>query len=175
MSKSNIKVPTTGEKITYKNNKLVVPDNPIIPYIEGDGIGVDITPVMLNVIDAAVEKAYDGKRKISWMEIYCGEKSVKIYGNDEWLPDESRTSIYETLQEAFEWFIEDMKASDKENDIVLNNIFGFCPQLKENLDPDACQAIINDLIRIGKADGNYDEREQKWAEILSAELGVSAS
>ena len=88
MSKSNIKVPTTGEKITYKNNKLVVPDNPIIPYIEGDGIGVDITPVMLNVIDAAVEKAYDGKRKISWMEIYCGEKSVKIYGNDEWLPDE---------------------------------------------------------------------------------------
>ena len=89
MSKSNIKVPATGEKITYKNNKLVVPDNPIIPYIEGDGIGVDITPVMLNVIDAAVEKAYDGKRKISWMEIYCGEKSVKIYGNDEWLPDET--------------------------------------------------------------------------------------
>ena len=89
MSKSNIKVPTTGEKITYKNNKLVVPDNPIIPYIEGDGIGVDITPVMLNVIDAAVEKAYDGKRKISWMEIFCGEKSVEIYGNDEWLPDET--------------------------------------------------------------------------------------
>ena len=89
MSKSNIKVPATGEKITYKNNKLVVPDNPIIPYIEGDGIGVDITPVMLNVIDAAVEKAYDGKRKISWMEIYCGEKSVKIYGDDEWLPDET--------------------------------------------------------------------------------------
>jgi len=89
MSKSNIKVPATGEKITYKNNKLVVPDNPIIPYIEGDGIGVDITPVMLNVIDAAVEKAYDGKRKISWMEIYCGEKSVKIYGNDEWMPDET--------------------------------------------------------------------------------------
>ena len=89
MSKSNIKVPATGEKITYKNNKLVVPDNPIIPYIEGDGIGVDITPVMLNVIDAAVEKAYDGKSKISWMEIYCGEKSVKIYGDDEWLPDET--------------------------------------------------------------------------------------
>ena len=89
MSKSNIKIPATGEKITYKNNKLVVPDNPIIPYIEGDGIGVDITPVMLNVIDAAVEKAYSGKRKISWMEIYCGEKSVKIYGDDEWLPDET--------------------------------------------------------------------------------------
>ena len=80
MSKSKIKVPNKGEKITYKNNKLVVPDNPIIPYIEGDGIGVDITPVMLDVINAAVEKAYDGKRKISWMEIYCGEKSVEIYG-----------------------------------------------------------------------------------------------
>ena len=89
MSKSNIKIPATGEKITYRDNKLVVPDNPIIPYIEGDGIGADITPVMLNVIDAAVEKAYDGKRKISWMEIYCGEKSVKIYGDDEWLPDET--------------------------------------------------------------------------------------
>ena len=60
MSKSKIKVPSKGEKITYKNNKLVVPDNPIIPFIEGDGIGVDITPVMLDVINAAVEKAYDG-------------------------------------------------------------------------------------------------------------------
>lgn len=89
MSKSKIKVPTKGEQITYKNNKLVVPDNPIIPYIEGDGIGVDITPVMLNVINAAVTKAYEGKREISWMEIYCGEKSVELYGNDEWLPDET--------------------------------------------------------------------------------------
>ena len=103
------------------------------------------------------------------------EKKEIFVALSEWLPDESRTSIYAILQEAFEWFIEDMKASDKENDIVLNHIFGFCPQLKENLDQDACQAIINDLIRIGKADGNYDEREQKWAEILSAELGVSAS
>ena len=89
MSKSKIKVPTKGEQITYKNNKLVVPDNPIIPYIEGDGIGVDITPVMLDVINAAVAKAYEGKREISWMEIYCGEKSVELYGNDEWLPDET--------------------------------------------------------------------------------------
>lgn len=89
MSKSKIKAPTKGKQITYKNNKLVVPDNPIIPYIEGDGIGVDITPVMLNVINAAVTKAYEGKREISWMEIYCGEKSVELYGNDEWLPDET--------------------------------------------------------------------------------------
>tara|TARA_B000000609_G_scaffold49546_1_gene36270 strand:+ start:215 stop:1474 length:1260 start_codon:yes stop_codon:yes gene_type:complete len=89
MSKSKIKVPSKGEKITYKNNKLVVPDNPIIPFIEGDGIGVDITPVMLDVINAAVEKAYDGKREISWMEIYCGEKSVEVYGDNEWLPEET--------------------------------------------------------------------------------------
>ena len=89
MSKSKIKVPSKGEKITYKNNKLVVPDNPIIPFIEGDGIGVDITPVMLDVINAAVEKAYDGKREISWMEIYCGEKSVEVYGENEWLPEET--------------------------------------------------------------------------------------
>ena len=82
MSKSKIKVPSKGEKITYKNNKLVVPNNPIIPFIEGDGIGVDITPVMLDVINAAVEKAYDGKREISWMEIYCGEKSVEVYGEN---------------------------------------------------------------------------------------------
>lgn len=89
MSKSKIKVPSKGEKITYKNNKLVVPDNPIIPFIVGDGIGVDITPVMLDVINAAVEKAYDGKREISWMEIYCGEKSVEVYGDNEWLPEET--------------------------------------------------------------------------------------
>ena len=89
MSKSKIKVPSKGEKITYKNNKLVVPNNPIIPFIEGDGIGVDITPVMLDVINAAVEKAYDGKREISWMEIYCGEKSVEVYGDNEWLPEET--------------------------------------------------------------------------------------
>ena len=89
MSKSKIKVPSKGEKITYKNNKLVVPDNPIIPFIEGDGIGVDITPVMLDVINAAVEKAYDGKREISWMEIYCGEQSVEVYGDNEWLPEET--------------------------------------------------------------------------------------
>jgi hypothetical protein len=66
-----------------------VPDNPIIPFIEGDGIGVDITPVMIKVIDAAVEKAYGGKKKIHWMEVYAGEKSTQLYGPDEWLPKET--------------------------------------------------------------------------------------
>ncbi|MFZ9346078.1 MAG: NADP-dependent isocitrate dehydrogenase [Burkholderiaceae bacterium] len=85
-----IKVPTTGQKITVRPDfSLHVPDQPIVPYIEGDGTGVDITPVMIKVVDAAVAKAYGGKRKISWMEIYCGEKSTKVYGPDVWLPDET--------------------------------------------------------------------------------------
>ncbi|AJP58528.1 NADP-dependent isocitrate dehydrogenase [Pandoraea vervacti] len=89
MSYQHIKIPA-GEKITVnKDSSLNVPDHPIIPYIEGDGTGVDITPVMLRVVDAAVEKAYGGKRKISWMEIYAGEKSTRVYGPDVWLPDET--------------------------------------------------------------------------------------
>ncbi|WP_011298902.1 NADP-dependent isocitrate dehydrogenase [Cupriavidus necator] len=85
----HIKVPA-GEKITVNQDfSLNVPDTPIIPYIEGDGTGLDITPVMIKVVDAAVEKAYAGKRKISWMEIYAGEKSTKVYGPDVWLPDET--------------------------------------------------------------------------------------
>ena len=89
MSSSKIIVPPIGEKISYKNNQLVVPDNPIIPFIEGDGIGVDITPVMIDVVNAAVKSAYKGKREIIWMEIFCGEKAVEIYGNDEWMPQET--------------------------------------------------------------------------------------
>ena len=89
MSYQHIKVPA-GEKITVnKDFSLNVPDNPIIPYIEGDGTGVDITPVMLKVVDAAVAKAYGEKRKIHWMEIYAGEKSTRVYGPDVWLPDET--------------------------------------------------------------------------------------
>ncbi|MRG21949.1 NADP-dependent isocitrate dehydrogenase, partial [Escherichia coli] len=65
------------------------PNNPIIPYIEGDGIGIDVTPAMLKVVDAAVKKAYNGERKISWMEVYTGEKSTQIYGKDVWLPEET--------------------------------------------------------------------------------------
>ena len=89
-SYQHVKVPTGGEKITVnKDYSLNVPDHPIIPYIEGDGTGFDITPVMLKVVDAAVAKAYGGKRKIHWMEIYAGEKSTKLYGPDVWLPDET--------------------------------------------------------------------------------------
>jgi len=86
----HIKVPTDGQKISVNPDySLNVPDNPIIPYIEGDGTGVDISPVMIKVIDAAVKKSYGGKRKISWMEIFAGEKSTMVYGPDVWLPEET--------------------------------------------------------------------------------------
>jgi len=86
----HIKIPSDGEKITVNPDfSLQVPDNPIIPYIVGDGTGVDITPVMLRVVDAAVQKAYAGKRRIHWMEIYAGEKSTRVYGPDVWLPEET--------------------------------------------------------------------------------------
>ena len=91
---SKIVRPNRGEKITVNADfSLNVPDEPIIPYIEGDGTGVDISPVMIKVVDAAVEKAYGGKRKIAWMEIYCGEKSTKVYGPDVWLPEETLEAL----------------------------------------------------------------------------------
>ena len=94
MAFDKIQVPANGEKITVnEDNSLNVPANPIIPYIEGDGIGVDITPVMKKVVDAAVEKAYGGERQIAWMEIYAGEKSTRIYGEGEWLPEESFEAV----------------------------------------------------------------------------------
>ena len=90
----HITAPASGQKITLnKDNSLNVPDHPIVPYIEGDGTGVDITPTMLKVVDAAVAKAYGGKRKIAWMEIYAGEKAVKVYGNDNWLPEETVQTV----------------------------------------------------------------------------------
>ena len=90
----HVHVPDQGEKITVNNKgNLNVPNQPIIPYIEGDGIGVDITPVMKNVIDAAVEKAYKGKHKLAWMEIYAGKKATKMYGKNIWLPDETLEAI----------------------------------------------------------------------------------
>lgn len=92
---SKVVVPVEGKKITLDNGKLVVPNNPIIPYIEGDGIGVDVTPAMIKVVDAAVAKAYAGEKKISWMEIYTGEKSTQIYGEDHWLPMETLDFIRE--------------------------------------------------------------------------------
>ena len=78
-----------GDRIRLAGGKLSVPDKPIVPFIEGDGTGVDITPVMIRVVDAAVAKAYGGKRKIHWMEIYAGEKATQVYGADVWLPDET--------------------------------------------------------------------------------------
>ena len=86
----HIKVPEGGQKISVNPDfSLNVPHNPIIPYIEGDGTGFDITPVMIKVVDAAVEKSYGGQRKIHWMEIYAGEKSTRVYGPDVWLPEET--------------------------------------------------------------------------------------
>ena len=82
----HIKIPAAGQKIVPGQP---IPDQPIIPFIEGDGIGVDITPVMIRVIDAAVAKAYGGQRKIHWMEVYAGEKATRLYGPDEWLPQET--------------------------------------------------------------------------------------
>lgn len=96
---SKIIKPATGEKITVNaDNSLNVPNNPIIPFIEGDGIGFDITPPMIKVVDAAVNKAYNGTRKISWMEVYAGEKAVKVYGKDQdgkdtWLPAETMQAV----------------------------------------------------------------------------------
>ncbi|WP_312961136.1 NADP-dependent isocitrate dehydrogenase [Stutzerimonas nitrititolerans] len=90
MGYQKIQVPADGDKITVNaDHTLNVPDNPIIPYIEGDGIGVDISPVMIKVVDAAVDKAYGGKRKIAWMEIYAGEKATQVYDQDTWLPKET--------------------------------------------------------------------------------------
>jgi isocitrate dehydrogenase len=92
----HIKVPSQGKKITVNPDfSLSVPDNPIVPFIEGDGTGVDITPVMIKVVDAAVAKAYGGRRKIAWMELYAGEKATKVYGPDVWLPDETLAALRE--------------------------------------------------------------------------------
>ncbi|MDH5513221.1 MAG: isocitrate/isopropylmalate family dehydrogenase, partial [Gammaproteobacteria bacterium] len=95
MAFTHIKVPG-GERITVnKDYSLNVPDKPIVPFIEGDGIGRDITPVMRQVVDAAVARAYGGKRAIAWMEVYAGEKAVATYGNDTWLPEETFSAVRE--------------------------------------------------------------------------------
>ncbi|HIP95473.1 MAG TPA: NADP-dependent isocitrate dehydrogenase, partial [Leucothrix sp.] len=96
MDYQHIEIPNTGEKITLNDDySLNVPDQPIIPYIEGDGIGVDISPVMKKVIDAAVDKAYNGGKQIQWMEIYAGEKATKVYGSDVWMPEETMDALKE--------------------------------------------------------------------------------
>ncbi|MCU7494468.1 MAG: isocitrate dehydrogenase (NADP(+)) [Ignavibacteria bacterium] len=91
----NISVPDEGSKITIQDDRLVVPDNPVIPFIEGDGTGPDIWKASRLVFDAAVEKAYKGKRKISWMEVFAGDKATGIYGKDQWLPKETIKAIGE--------------------------------------------------------------------------------
>ena len=93
-SYQHITVPAVGQKITVNADmSLNVPNHPIIPYIEGDGTGMDITPVMLKVVDAAVEKVYGGQRKIQWMEVFAGEKATRIYGPDVWLPEETLQAV----------------------------------------------------------------------------------
>lgn len=98
MGYQHIKLPQSGEKISVNSDQsLKVPNQPIIPFIEGDGIGIDVTPAMIKTIDAAVQKAYGDDRKISWMEIFAGEKATHVYGNDEWLPSETLEAIKEFI------------------------------------------------------------------------------
>ncbi len=98
MSYQKIQVPATGEKITMDSDGVLqVPDHPVLPFIEGDGTGADLTRAAMIVWDAAVEKAYGGKRKVSWMEVYAGEKANDVYGEPVWLPDETLTAIKEYL------------------------------------------------------------------------------
>lgn len=93
-SYQHIQIPPQGQKITVNADmSLNVPHQPIIPFIEGDGTGMDITPVMLKVVDAAVAKSYGGQRKIHWMEVYAGEKATKVYGPDVWLPEETLHAV----------------------------------------------------------------------------------
>lgn len=96
MAYQHIQIPADGEKIKINaEGGLQVPNKPIIPFIEGDGIGADITPVMKKVVDSAVQKAYSGERQIAWTEIYAGEKSTKVYGDNEWLPQETLDALQE--------------------------------------------------------------------------------
>jgi isocitrate dehydrogenase len=91
---THIQIPAAGKKITVNaDNTLNVPDTPIIPFIEGDGTGVDITPAMRRVVDAAVAKAYGGNKQIAWMEVFAGEKATRVYGADQWMPDETVQAV----------------------------------------------------------------------------------
>ena len=92
-----VTVPTDGNRITIENDELKIPDNPIIPFIRGDGIGIDIWPATQKVLDAAVEKAYGGKKKIAWMKIYAGDEAVERYGEGVYLPDDTLNAIKEFI------------------------------------------------------------------------------
>ncbi len=97
MAYQNIQVPTGGEKIRIENGRLIVPDNPYLVFIEGDGTGPDIWAAAHRVLEAAVEKAYGGQRRIVWVEAYAGEKAVRVYGENVWLPDETLDAFREFL------------------------------------------------------------------------------
>ena len=91
---NKIIIPSSGEQIQINSDKsLEIPNNPIIPFIEGDGIGVDITPVMMEVVDQVNKKAYQNTKKINWVEVYAGEKAASIYGDDNYLPDETLDAL----------------------------------------------------------------------------------
>ena len=90
-------LPSNGEKVKMIDNKLSVPDNPIVPFIEGDGIGSDIWKSSVKVFNSAVEKAYSGNKKIHWMEIYAGEKANEVYGENVWLPQETLDVVSDCL------------------------------------------------------------------------------
>ena len=94
---SKVQIPEKGQKIKIDNNKLIVPDNPIIPFIEGDGIGADIWSASVNVFNKAIKIAYGDNRKIEWLEIFAGEKANKVYNQEIWLPDETLDLINEYL------------------------------------------------------------------------------
>ncbi len=94
---SHIQRPEQGEKISMQDGKLTIPNHPVIPFVEGDGTGPDIWKASVRVLDAAVEKAYGGERKIEWMEVYAGEKSVQVYGEGQWLPQETLDAFDEYL------------------------------------------------------------------------------
>ncbi len=102
---SHIQRPEQGEKISMQGDKLTVPNHPIIPFVEGDGTGADIWKASVRVLDAAVEKAYGSERKIEWMEVYAGEKSVQVYGEGQWLPQE-------TIDAFNEYLVRDQGAAD---------------------------------------------------------------
>ena len=94
MHYDHITVPANGDAIKLNNDQsITVPDRPIVPYIVGDGIGIDVTPVMLEVTDAAVKLAYAGKRSIAWMEVFAGEKATEVYGEGQYLPDETLAAL----------------------------------------------------------------------------------
>ena len=98
MRYDHIEVPAAGEAITANpDHSIVVPDRPIIPFIEGDGIGIDVTPVMLDVVNAAVEKAYGKDREIQWMQVYAGQAAADLYGDEQFMPDETLHALQQYI------------------------------------------------------------------------------